>query len=330
MELGNMTEPIRFGILGCGRIVERGFLPGLSESPAARLCAIASQRPGVAAEWAGQHGVDSAYDSYNELLADPQVQAVYVPCRGDEHHRWVIAAAQAGKHVLCEKPLATTVAEAEEMAAACRDARVLLQEAFMWRHHPRAVRAKQLVDEGAIGPLRTIVASFSFNLDRSDWRTRPEHGGGAMWDLGCYGVNCSRLFVGDEPVATHARAHWGDTGVDMTMQIALAFPDDVLANIDCSFEAPWRCRAELVGETGRLVLDRAFQNWEGSAIELHRTTDRDAEPEIIDVSRANQYGCQVTHFCESIAAGGLLPPAEDGVANMRAMEAVLESARSGR
>ena len=130
-----------------------------------------------------------------------------------------------------------------------------------------------------------IVASFSFKLDRSDWRTRPEHGGGAMWDLGCYGVNCSRLFARAEPIDLHARARWGESGVDMTMQIALAFPGDVLANIDCSFEAPWRCRAELVGETGRLVLDRVFQNWDGCTIELHRTTDRDAEPEIIEVSR---------------------------------------------
>lgn len=323
-------EPIRFGILGCGRIVERGLLPGLSESHAARLYAIASQRPGVAAEWAKRHGANAAYDSYEALLSDPQVQAVYVPCRGDAHHRWVIAAAQAGKHVLCEKPLATSVAEAEEMAAACRDANVLLQEAFMWRHHPRAIRAKQLVDEGAIGPLRLIVASFSFNLDRNDWRTKLEHGGGAMWDLGCYGVNCSRLFTGAEPTDIHARAHWGESGVDMTMQMALTFPGDVLANIDCSFESPWRCRVELVGESGRLFLNRAFQNRDGCTIELLRTAERDAEPETIDVAQPNQYGCQLAHFCESIAAGRLLPPAEDGVANMRVMESVLNSAQQGR
>lgn len=323
-----MTESIRFGILGCGRIVERGMLPGLSESTAGKLYAIASQRPGVAAEWAERHGADAAYDSYDGLLADPQVQAVYVPCRGNAHHRCVIAAARAGKHVLCEKPLATTVQEAEEMAAACGESGVLLQEGFTWRHHPRAIRAKQLVDEGAIGPLRMIVASFSFNLDRSDWRMRAEHGGGAMWDLGCYGVNCSRLFTGSEPDNIHARAHWGESGVDMTMQMALAFPGDVLANIDCSFETPWRCRVELVGETGRLVLDRAFQNWEGCTIELYRTTDRNAEAEIIEFEHVNQFGCEVTHFCESIAAGRLLPPAENGVANMRVMEVVLNAARA--
>lgn len=324
-----MTEPIRFGILGCGRIVERGMLPGLSESSAGRLYAIASERPGVAAEWAERHQSDVGYDSYDGLLADPQVQAVYVPSRGSEHHRVVIAAARAGKHVLCEKPLATTVAEAEEMAAACREAGVLLQEGFMWRHHPRAIRAKQLVDEGAIGPLRLVVVSFSFNLDRGDWRMRPEQGGGAMWDLGCYGVNCSRLFTRAEPIDIHARAHWGASGVDMTTQMALVFPGDVLANIDCSFEAAWRCRVELVGETGRMVMDRAFQNREGCTIELYRTTDGDAEPEVVEFEHVNQFGCEVTHFCESIAAGRLLPPAEEGVANMRVMEGVLNAARAG-
>jgi predicted dehydrogenase len=140
------------------------------------------------------------------------------------------------------------VAEAEEMIAAADDAGVLLQEAFMWRHHPRVQRTKELLDEGAIGPLRLIVASFSFDIDQSDWRMQPEKGGGAMWDIGSYGVNCSRYFAGAEPTAVHSHAHWADTGIDMSMQIALAFPGDVLANIDCSFEAPFRCRAELVGE----------------------------------------------------------------------------------
>src|SRR5690606_40969188 len=110
-----MTEPVKFGILGCGRIVERGLAPGLRESPAAELYALATLRPGVAAEWAENYGAAKAYDSYDALLADPNVQAVYIPCTGDHHHRWTIAAAQAGKHVLCEKPLARTVAEAEEM-----------------------------------------------------------------------------------------------------------------------------------------------------------------------------------------------------------------------
>jgi predicted dehydrogenase len=325
-----MPEQVRFGILGCGRITERGLIPGLRDSAAATLHAIASERPGVAQEWARKHGVPRAYESYEAVLQDPDVQAVYVPCAGDLHRQWTIAAAQAGKHVLCEKPLALNVAQAQEMIAACTRAGVVLQEAFMWRHHPRAKTAQRLVREGAIGDLRLIVASFSFDIDRSDWRMRPEKGGGAMWDVGCYGVNCSRFFAGAEPTRVQSHARWWETGVDMTMQIALAFPGDVLANIDCSFEAPFRCRAELVGTRGRIVLEEAFLPKDDAAILLQRSPDRDAPIERIAVERANQYACQVTDFCASIAAGRLLPPAESGLANMRVLEQTLLAARQGR
>ncbi len=325
-----MTDPIRFGILGCGRIVERGLAPGLKASTAATLYALASQRPGVARVWAEKYGAEQAYDSYEELLADPQVQAVYVPCAGDQHHRWTIAAAHAGKHVLCEKPLARTVAEAEEMIDACRQAGVVLQEAFMWRHHPRALRAKELLEEGVIGELRLIIVNFSFDIDRSDWRMQPEKGGGAMWDLGCYGVNCARYFTGAEPTSEYARAHWSDTGVDMTMQIALAFPGEVLANIDCSFEAPFRCQAELVGTQGRMLLPEAFLPTDDAVILVQRSNERDAVIDVERVEPANQYGCQVTGFCASIAAGRLQWPGENGLANMRVLQSVLMVARSGR
>ncbi len=325
-----MLAPIKFGILGCGRIVERGLGPGLRDSPASELHAIASRRPGVAAQWAKKHGAAKAYDSYEELLEDPDVQAVYVPCQGQEHLPWTIAAAKAGKHVLCEKPLTRSVAEAEEMIAACDDAGVLLQEAFMWRHHPRVTRTKELLDEGAIGELRLIVASFTIDIDRSDWRMQPENGGGAMWDIGCYGVNCSRYFTGAEPIDIHAHARWWETGVDMTMQIALAFPGDVVANIDCSFEAPFRCRAELVGTQGRMILEDAFLPRDESVILLQRSMDQDPVIEVERTEPANQFACQVTAFCASIAAGSLQYPGENGLANMRVMEQILEDAKANR
>ncbi|MGD9855753.1 MAG: Gfo/Idh/MocA family protein [Planctomycetaceae bacterium] len=325
-----MTSPVKFGILGCGRIVERGLAPGLANSPDAELYAIASQRPGVAAERAAKYGAARAYDSYEALLADPDVQAVYVPCTGEEHHRWTIAAAEAGKHVLCEKPLARSVSDAEQMIAACADAGVVLQEAFMWRHHPRTQRAKELLDEGAIGELRLIVASFSFDVDRSDWRLLPKKGGGAMWDIGCYGVNCSRYFTGAEPIDIHAHARWWETGADMGMQIALAFPGDVFANIDCSFEAPFRCRAELVGAKGRIMLEDAFLPKDDSVVLLQRGTVRDAIIEVECTEAKNQYACQVTDFCRSIKLGRLQSPAENGLANMRVLEQVLASATGNR
>jgi predicted dehydrogenase len=280
----------------------------------------------VAEEWAARHGAKKAYTSYEAVLQDPNVDAVYVPTTGDQHRRWTIAAAEAGKHVLCEKPLAMTVAEAEEMVQACRASGVILQEAFMWRHHPRTKQAKQLVDEGAIGPLRLIVANFSFDIDRNDWRLRAERGGGAMWDVGCYGVNGARLFAGAEPVEILAAAHWWPTGVDMTMQLALRFPGDVLANIDCSFEAPYRCQLELVGEKGRIVLEEAFQPENPPVLRIQRATTGPMDE--VAMPAVDHYVEQVTDFCASIAAGKLLAPAEDGLANMRVLEEAFNDAKA--
>jgi D-xylose 1-dehydrogenase (NADP+, D-xylono-1,5-lactone-forming) len=319
---------IRFGLLGCGRISARGLIPGIKGSRTAELTALASERPGVAAEWSATHGARKSYASYQAVLDDPDIDAVYIPTTGDSHARWTIAAAEAKKHVLCEKPLAMDVAQAEEMAAACREHGVLLQEAFMWRHHPRTKQALELVRKGEIGPLRLIVASFSFDIDRTDWRLRPERGGGAMWDVGCYGVNAARLFSQSEPSEVLASAHWAETGVDLSMQIALRFPTGVLANIDCSFEAPYRCRAELVGEKGRIILEEAFLPSSPPAIQLWRGTAPDVQPEVIATANVNQYVAQVEDFCASIEAGRLLAPAEDGVANMKVLQTALADARS--
>jgi predicted dehydrogenase len=324
-----MSPPVRIGVLGCARIARKSVLPVLRSSTQGALRAVASRRPGVAAEWASEFGAARACESYAELLEDPEVDAVYIPATGEEHASLTIAAARAGKHVLCEKPLATSVAEAREMVAACREAGVILQEAFMWRHHPRTSRTLELIREGAIGPLRLINVSFSFPLNRADWRTRPERGGGVTWDLGCYGVNASRLFTGAEPCEVYARGHYGPSGVDLTMQIAIRFPGNVLANIDCSFEAPWRCRLELVGESGRIEWPTAFQHWTPTIL-LDTRSDWTIPPEAIACESVNQYARQLEDFCESVRAGRLLTPAEDGLMNTQVVVRALESAATGR
>jgi D-xylose 1-dehydrogenase (NADP+, D-xylono-1,5-lactone-forming) len=325
-----MTEPIRFGILGCGRITRRGLIPGIQGSPAASLTALASLRPGVAAALASECGSPRACDSYEAVIDDPHVDVVYIPSTGESHKYWTLRAASAGKHVLCEKSLATTVTEAEEMAAACRQANVVLQEAFMWRHHPRSKRVKELLASGAIGDLRLICAHFSFDIDRSDWRLDPARGGGAVWDIGCYGVNASRHFAGAEPRTIHSRARFWPSGADMTMQIALEFPNGVLANVDCSFEAPFRCEVELVGTKGTITIPQAFLPPPEAKLLVRQGTTSEALPETTTFAVANQYAEQVTDLCASISAGKLLPPAENGVANMRVLEAALAQARRGQ
>ncbi len=311
---------LKFGILGCGRIVQRGLIPGLKGSTTAVLHALASERPGVAQEWATTHGAAKAYDSYQALLDDSEIDAVYIPCTGEHHHRWTIAAAKAGKHVLCEKPLALNTDESREMIDACHVAGVILQEAFMWRHHPRAKMARELVRSGAIGQLRQIVASFSFDIDQTDWRLDPDRGGGAMWDVGCYGVNCARFFAESEPSRIDSSAHWWPTGVDMSMRIGLTFPGEILANIDCSFELPYRCQAEIVGDKGRILLEDAFVPPDNSVLKIKRNCDGATPWEEITIPTANQYAEQVNDFCLSIAAGQLVDPGENGLANMKVLE----------
>ncbi len=322
-----MSNPLRLGILGCGRIVQRRMLPALQGLEAVTVAAIASERDGIAKEIAGQFGIPKTYQNYEDLLKDPEIDAVYIPCSGDLHERWTVAASAHGKHVLCEKPLASSLEEAENMVDACETDGVILMEAFMWRHHPRAQRVKELIEEGTIGNLRLMNISFSFDIDRNDWRLDPHRGGGAMGDLGCYGVNCSRFMTDLEPTEINASARWGETGVDMTMRIGLTFPDDILANIDCSFELPFRCRAEFVGDGGRILLNHAFQPHEDSTIHLWKSTNNEEPEEILTCEDVNQYAAQVQHFCKSIEAGKLLPPAENGLQNMRIMYEVLESAR---
>lgn len=325
-----MTKPVRFGILGCGRITRRGLVPGIRQSKNGRIAALASLRPGVAAELAAGCGDPKVYDSYEAVLADPNVDAVYIPTSGEEHHRWTLAAAKAGKHVLCEKSLAMSVAEAEEMVTACREHKVQLQEAFMWRHHPRSLLARTLLQRGEIGPLRLICAHFSFDIDRNDWRLDPARGGGAVWDIGCYGVNASRYFTGAEPTSIYARADFHPSGADMSMQIALTFPGNVFANIDCSFAAPFRCEVELVGERGTITLPNTFLPPEKSVLLRRRETSPEAETDVVDCRPANQYCEMVDSFCESVAAGRLQDPAENGLANMRVLERALQVARESR
>lgn len=322
------SAPIRLGILGCGRIVTRRMLPALQHSDSVQAVGIASERAGVASEIATEHSIPNSFDSYDKLLQSSEIDAVYIPCTGDQHHRWVIAAANAGKHVLCEKPLAPSLQEAEEMVAACEAKNVVVQEAFMWRQHDRAQLVKKTVSEGAIGNLRLINVSFSFNIDRGDWRLRPERGGGAMWDLGCYGVNAARFLTDLEPVAIDAAAHWWETGVDMSMRMGLTFPGEVLANIDCSFEAPFRCRMEIVGDDGRIVVDPAFQPSDSPTFQLWDSVERDTPMRIIEADPKDQYACQLDAFAVGIQQGKLVLGAENGLQNMIVMEEILASAKA--
>lgn len=319
------TPTLRWGILGCARITRRGLIPGIADSSGSRLVALASRDRKTAESWASEFGIERAYGSYEELIADSSVQAVYIPLPNEMHADWVERASAAGKHVLCEKPLALDVAEAEAMAAHCERDGVILMEAFMWSHQPRVAALRKLVADGAIGDLRLIRVSFSFPIDMSDWRLDSRRGGGALWDIGTYGVSTARIFAGCEPSTILARARFGESGVDLSLAATLEFPNGVLAQIDCSFEQPFRCTYELVGTKGTINVPDAYLPPEHPSAILR---NNDAEtPQTLTFDGRNQYAAMVDAFAASVAAGKLVDPCENGVEQMRTLDAILAACR---
>jgi len=350
------TSSLRWGILGCARIARRGLIPGIRASTSGTVLALASRDREMAESWGREFAIPLAYPSYEAVLGDPEIDAVYIPLPNELHKPWVLAAAEAGKHVLCEKPLALDSQEAAAMVEHCRRRGVILMEAFMWRHQPRTLEIRKRVRDGAIGDLRVIHSSFSFPIESGDWRLDAARGGGALWDVGCYGVSTARLFAGSEPKAVRALAHFGPSaadvtrtqhavhvdsehapsGVDLTMAAVLEFDGGVLATIDCSFEQPFRCHYELVGSRGVVEVPDAYLPPKdgkptarlrslGSASDSSSGGDR---VETLEFGQTDQYAAMVDAFARSVAAGTLVDPAEDGLEQMMVLDQLSREARS--
>jgi D-xylose 1-dehydrogenase (NADP+, D-xylono-1,5-lactone-forming) len=216
----------------------------------------------------------------------------------------------------------------------CKNRGVILMEAFMWRHQERTRDVLERVVSGAIGELRLIRSSHSFPITPGDWRLDAARGGGALWDVGCYGVSTARLFAGEEPKNYRALAHFGATGVDMTLTALLEFSRGLIATIDCSFEQPRRGHYELVGSRGVIDVPHAYVPapdrpskalWRVVA-DGPETDESEAEPTVLEYPAANQYGAMVDEFARSVAAGKLRKPAEDGLAQMLVLDEILNAA----
>jgi predicted dehydrogenase len=319
-----MSDPVRFGILSTAHI-NRLVIPPAQASPKVELVAVASRDDTRADAYAREWGIERAYGSYEALLEDEDVEAVYVSLPNSLHVPWSIRALEAGKHVLCEKPLARTAADAEDAFDAAEHAGRLLMEAFMWRHTPQTTRLTELVAEGAIGRLRLVRAAFSFFLDNPEnVRLRPDVEGGALMDVGCYCVNGARLLAG-EPERVYGEQTLGPTGVDVTFAGTLRFPGDVVAQIDCGFVLPSRDELEAVGEEGSLFLADPWHA-ERPVIELRR----EGEVERIEVERADAYRLELENMSAAIrGVGEPLLGREDAVGNARVIEALYRSAAEG-
>ncbi|HEX4835690.1 MAG TPA: Gfo/Idh/MocA family oxidoreductase [bacterium] len=326
---GDTAETVAWGVLGVAHIALRAVIPAIQRAANGRLVAIASRDPSRAEDAARRLGVPHAHGSYEALLDDPEVQAVYIPLPNALHHRWSLACAAAGKHVLCEKPLALTVGECREMAAACRRSGVALMEAFMYRFHPRTEHVASLTSEGVLGDLRVVRAAFTFAASdpRTNIRFRPDLGGGALYDVGCYTVNVSRMLLG-EPEEVFACGVVGASGVDEQVGAVLRFRGGRVALIDCGLTLPRRQEYEVVGTEGTATAPAAFLPGTADA-EIHLV--RGAERKVVSVPGTEQYQRMVEHFGDTVLgrAGPRLSP-DDATANVRVLEALLASLRSGR
>jgi D-xylose 1-dehydrogenase (NADP+, D-xylono-1,5-lactone-forming) len=252
-------QSLRWGILSTARI-KRAVIPPIKSSPRHELVAIASRSLSQAQAAAREWGIPKSYGSYEALLADPQIDVVYNPLPNSLHAEWTVKACQAGKHVLCEKPLAVTIEDVDAITKAADKAGVLVAEAFMYRHHPQTRLVRELVQSGEIGQLRLVRGAFSFTISNpNDVRLSADLGGGSIWDVGCYPISYARYVVGSEPLEVFGWQQSGDGVVDETFAGQMRFAGDVFAQFDSSFRAPQRSFMEFIGSKGILHVPVPFK-----------------------------------------------------------------------
>jgi D-xylose 1-dehydrogenase (NADP+, D-xylono-1,5-lactone-forming) len=320
-----VANAVRWGILSTADI-NRKVIPGAHASPKVELLAVASREQSRAEEYARTWEIERAYGSYEALLADPEIEAVYISLPNTMHCEWSVNALEAGKHVLCEKPLSRHADQVEAAFDASERAGRLLSEAFMYRHNPQTKRVKQLVDEGAIGELRLVRSTFSYSLyDEDNIRLRTDVEGGALMDVGCYTVSGSRLF-GGEPEKVYGEAWFGPSGTDWVFTGTLRFPGNTIAVFDCGTAMPERDELQAIGSEGSLVLDDPW-HCHVPVIELRR----DGKIERIELEPVDSYRLELENLSDAIRGEGeLLLGREDAVGQARTLEALYESATNGK
>jgi len=316
---------MRLGLLSTANI-NRAILAGAAKTDRVDVVAVGSRDAERAEAYAAEHGLATAHSSYQALLADPDVEAVYISLPNGMHHAWTMEALAAGKHVLCEKPYTRHPGEAEEAFDAADAAGLVLAEAFMYRHHPQTAAVARLVADGAVGRLCAVKATFTFPLhDLSDVRALPELDGGALMDVGCYCVSGIRLLAG-EPEHVRGEQVTGTTGIDMAFHGTLRCADDVVGQFEASFRSPQRQSLEAVGEDGVLVVEAPWRlDWGGSV-----TLRRDGETEVVEVEGADSYTRELENLADAIEGGApALLGRADAVGQARVIDALYRSAASG-
>ncbi len=323
-------QKVRWGVLSTANIGTGQVIPAMQQGTYCEIAAIASRSPEKAQATAAQLGIPKAYGSYEELLADPEIDAIYNPLPNHLHVPWSIKALQAGKHVLCEKPIALTSAEGQTLVDAARQyPHLKVMEAFMYRFHPQWQRARQLVLAGEIGELRTIQSFFSYYLDDpNNIRNRDDIGGGGMLDIGCYTVSLSRFIFGAEPNHVFGTVEYDpQLKIDRLASGILDFGRGTSTFTCATLLVPYQ-RVNIFGTTGRVEIEIPFNAPANQPCKIwYQHGD---ETEEIQVAACNQYTLQGDAFSQSVLNNTDVPtPIEDAVANMKVIEAVFQSAKIG-
>jgi xylose dehydrogenase (NAD/NADP) len=322
-----MADKLRWGFLSTARI-NKALINPLRVSKRNQLLAIASRFQDKADAYARKNKIKRAYGSYQELLADSEIDVIYNTLPNHLHAEWTVKAVQAGKHVLCEKPLALSVEEVDAISDAAEKYGKVVTEGFMYRTHPQSTKVKEIVDSGRLGKVRLVHGSFTFVLtDPDEFHWNPEMGGGGLWDVGCYPLSFMRMVLAAEPQEVYGGQVTGPTGVDELFTAQLRFPNDVYAQFDCSLKIPYHVFMEIIGDEGTLMVPKPFNPGTREALYLIKG----GKTEAIAVKGSEPYISEVEDMADAILLGQ--PPRislADSRGNVAAIQALFESVKSGK
>lgn len=322
-----MNNAINWGLLSTARI-NRALIKPLRASKRTRLLGVASRSLTAAQTYAREWGIPKVYGSYEELLADPEIDVIYNPLPNHLHAEWTIKALYAGKHVLCEKPLALKLEEVDAIIAAAKETGNIATEAFMYRHHPQTIKVKELVVNGAIGRVQLIKGAFTFDLSREgDIRLVKDYGGGSLWDVGCYPISYARTILGEEPIEVFGWQVTGPGGCDESFYGQMRFRNGVHMQFDSGFRSSLRSYVEIVGTEAVLNIPDPFKP--GLKNDLY--LKRDGKQERIRIKGRELYLGEVEDLCDAIQSGKTpRVTLADSRANIAAILSLAKSADIGK
>lgn len=323
------SKILRLGVMGTADIAVSRVISGLKKTSKVSVRAISSRDGERAKTWAKKLGIEFSFGSYEEMLNSGEIDAVYIPLPNKLHSEWSIKSMLKGKHVICEKPLATSSEEVKQMIRVSKEKKLVLMEAFMYRFHPRNLKVFSLVMEGAIGQLRAIESAFSYVLENpSSYLMDNEMGGGALYDVGCYCVNVSRMLTQSEPIEVYGTDNLSRTGVDIEFSGIMRFPKDVLSTFHVGMNEEPRYHYRVIGDKGLIDIPWAFVSF---GEKTHVTLQKKEKEERIEFPGTNEYLLEFEDFADGVLENAPLKyDISDSLKNIYVLEALSKSAQKGR